>query len=72
MLQNLCVCARVCVCAPLSLTLSLSPSKINKHFLKIYLKRKEILRNPFALLVGMQISAATLGNSMEVPQKMKK
>ena len=28
-------------------------------------------RNPLALLVGMQTSAATLENSMEVPQKLK-
>ena len=28
-------------------------------------------RNSFALLVGMQTSAATLKNSMEVPQKIK-
>ena len=28
-------------------------------------------RNPFALLVGMQIGAATVENSMEVPQKVK-
>ena len=28
--------------------------------------------NPHALLVGMQIGAATLENSMEVPQKIKK
>ena len=27
--------------------------------------------NPSALLVGMQISAATMENSMEVPQKIK-
>ena len=27
--------------------------------------------NPLALLVGMQIGAATLENSMEVPQKVK-
>ena len=27
---------------------------------------------PFALLVGMQTDAATLENSMEVPQKIKK
>jgi len=29
-------------------------------------------RNPLALLVGMQIGAATLENGMEVPQKIKK
>ena len=28
-------------------------------------------RNPPALLVGMQTGAATLENSMEVPQKLK-
>ena len=28
--------------------------------------------NPLALLVGMQIGAATLENSVEVPQKIKK
>ena len=28
-------------------------------------------RNPLALLVGMQTGAATLENSMEVPQKIK-
>ena len=28
-------------------------------------------RNPFALLVGIQTGAATLENSMEVPQKIK-
>ena len=28
-------------------------------------------RNPFALLVGMQTSAVTLENSLEVPQKLK-
>ena len=28
-------------------------------------------RNTFALLVGMQTGAATLENSMEVPQKLK-
>ena len=28
-------------------------------------------RNPFALLVEMQTGAATLENSMEVPQKIK-
>ena len=27
--------------------------------------------NPFALLVGMQTGAATLENSMEIPQKIK-
>ena len=27
--------------------------------------------NPFALLVGMQIGAPTLDNSVEVPQKLK-
>ena len=27
--------------------------------------------NPFTLLVGMQTGAATLENSMEVPQKVK-
>ena len=27
--------------------------------------------NPSALLVGMQIAAATMENSMEVPQKIK-
>ena len=27
--------------------------------------------NPFALLLGMQTGAATLENSMEVPQKLK-
>ena len=29
-------------------------------------------RNPFALLAGTQTSAATLENSVEVPQKIKK
>ena len=29
-------------------------------------------RNPSALLVGMQTGAATVENSMEVPQKVKK
>ena len=28
-------------------------------------------RNPLALLVGMQTGAATLENSVEVPQKLK-
>ena len=28
-------------------------------------------RNPFALLVGMQIGTATVESSMEVPQKIK-
>ena len=28
-------------------------------------------RNPSALLVGMQTGAATVGNSMEFPQKSK-
>ena len=27
--------------------------------------------NPFALLVGMQTGAATVKNSMEIPQKIK-
>ena len=27
--------------------------------------------NPFALLVGMQIGAATMENSMEIPQKIQ-
>ena len=27
--------------------------------------------NSFALLVGMQIDVATVGNSMEIPQKIK-
>ena len=27
--------------------------------------------NPYALLVGMYIGAATMENSMEVPQKIK-
>ena len=27
--------------------------------------------NPFALLVGMQIGAATVESSMEIPQKIK-
>ena len=28
-------------------------------------------QNPFALLVGMQIGAATLESSMEIPEKLK-
>ena len=35
------------------------------------LERMWINRNPLALLVGMQIGAATLENSLEVPQKIK-
>ena len=27
--------------------------------------------NPYALLMGMQIGAATMENSMEIPQKLK-
>ena len=34
----------------------------------VRLWRKE---NPFALLVGMQIGAATVESSMEIPQKLK-
>ena len=33
--------------------------------------RMQRKKNPFALLVGMQIGAATLENSMEGPQKIK-
>ena len=35
------------------------------------LKRMWRTGNPLALLVGMQTSAATLENSVEVPQKIK-
>ena len=35
------------------------------------LARMQRKRNPFARLVGMQTGAATLENSMEVPQKTK-
>ena len=35
------------------------------------LVRMQGKRNPFVLLVGMQTGAATLENSMEVPQKGK-
>ena len=35
------------------------------------LKRMWRNGNPLALLVGMQIGAATLENSVEVPQKIK-
>ena len=35
------------------------------------LVRMQRKRIPFALLVGMQTGAATLENSMEVPQKIK-
>ena len=35
------------------------------------LLRMQRKRNPFALMVGMQIGAATLEKSMEVPQKLK-
>ena len=35
------------------------------------LKRMWRNRNPLALLVGLQTGAATLENSMEVPQKSK-
>ena len=35
------------------------------------LERRWRNRNPLALLVGMQTGAATLENSVEVPQKIK-
>ena len=36
------------------------------------LARMQRKGNPLILLVGMQADAATLGNSMEVPQKVEK
>ena len=45
----------------------LTPVKINKQVL-VKMWRKG---NPHVLLVGMQIGAATVGNSMEFPQNIK-
>ena len=43
-------------------------NQINKQHMLVRLWRKG---NPSALLVGMQTGAATVGNTMEVPQKTK-
>ena len=45
-------------------------AKINNKKQQV-LVRMQRKGNPLALLVGMQTSAATLENSMEVPQKSK-
>ena len=43
--------------------------KTQRPVLKLRLKQKEV--NSLILLVGMQIGAATVKNSMEVPQTTK-
>ena len=44
-------------------------TKTQRLVLKLHLKQKEV--NSLILLVGMQIGAATMKNSMEVPQTTK-
>ena len=40
----------------------------DKRYMLVWLWRKE---NPHALLVGMETDVATMGSSMETPQKIK-
>ena len=45
---------------------------INKSTNNKYWQGRGGRGNPFALLVGMQIGAATVESSIEIPQKIKK
>ena len=58
-------------------TMRYNLTPVGISIINISTKNQELVRvwrkgNPCALLVGMQIGAATTGNSMEVSQKIKR